>query len=75
MSEHELDKIYMESLEEKLVSEIARETGSDYSAAMNRYFRSRLCEMIERGRHGIQYLDHRTLAQILLETEPELFDN
>ena len=41
---------------------------------MDVYYHSKLADKIHRGVEGIQYLDFKVLAQILCETEKELFE-
>ncbi len=70
-----LEKIYQENLEENLVAHLAKVKNISLYEAMDIYYRSKLSEKIARGTYGIQYLDHKVLTQILLDTEPELFDH
>ena len=42
--------------------------------AMDKYYSSNLSEKIHEGLYGIQYLDYRNLVEILIETEPGLFN-
>lgn len=42
--------------------------------AMKVYYSSRLANKIHKGSYGVQYLGYKVLAQILCETEPELFE-
>ena len=68
-----LEKIYQENLEENLISYLAKIRNISLYDAMDIYYKSRLSDKISQGRYGIQYLDHKVLTQILLDTEPELF--
>ena len=68
-----LEKIYQENLEENLIAYLAKIRNISLYEAMDIYYKSRLADKISQGRHGIQYLDHKVLTQILLDTEPELF--
>lgn len=43
--------------------------------AMDVYYHSNLAQQIHEGTYGVQYLDYKVLAQILKDTEPELFEN
>ena len=74
MSEDVLEKMYQEGLEERLISFIAETNDISLDQAMDIYYSSRLANKIQLGDEGIQYLDYKVLAQILGETEPELFD-
>ena len=68
-----LEKIYKERLEERIIAFLAEKHSLSLEKAMDIYYKSRLAEMIHKGEEGIQYLDCKLLAQILYETEPELF--
>ena len=64
-----LEKVYRENLEERLISCLAEMKDISLEEAMALYYNSRLAGKIHRGEEGIQYLDHKVLAQILCETE------
>ena len=74
MNEDVLEKIYQEGLEERIISYIAETMEMSLEEAMKVYYSSRLANKIHNGNYGVQYLDHKVLAQILCETEPELFE-
>ena len=42
---------------------------------MDIYYHSRMAERIGKGECGIQYLDYKVLVQMMLDTEPELFES
>ena len=69
-----LEKMYQEALEESLISHIAQKKNLSLEDAMDKYYNSRLSVKIHEGLYGVQYLDYRNLAEILFETEPELFE-
>lgn len=73
MSDETLERIYQEHLEEQLIAFLAKQESITLEKAMNIYYRSKLSDKIHNGVEGVQYLDHKVLAQILRETEPELF--
>ena len=73
MNDKVLEQTYRENLEERLIVYIADQNGFSLEQAMDLYYHSDLAEKIHQGMEGIQYLDHKVLAQILQETEPELF--
>ena len=73
MDDRILEQTYRENLEERLIACLADQNGITLEKAMDIYYRSKLADKIHRGMEGIQYLDHKVLAQILLETEPNLF--
>lgn len=69
MDEAVLERVYQESLEERIIENLAERKQISLEQAMDIYYRSRLAEKIQRGDEGIQYLDYRVLVQILCETE------
>ena len=69
-----LEKIYKERLEEKIISHLAEVKNLDLQTAMDIYYQSKLADRIAAGEYGIQYLDYKVLAQILTESEPNLFN-
>lgn len=71
--EDALEKIYQESLEERIISHLTEVKELSFSDAMTAYYSSKLAGRIHKGEYGVQYLDHKVLVQILCETEPELF--
>ena len=74
MNEVVLEQTYQENLEERLIAFLAEDNGLTLEKAMDIYYRSKLADKIHRGMEGVQYLDHKVLAQILRDTEPELFE-
>ena len=46
--------------------------GISLEEAMQVYYSSKLSDKIHSGTEGVQYLDYKVLAQILVETEPSL---
>ena len=56
-----------------MIARIADQHGVTLEKAMDIYYSSSLAEKFHRGVEGVQYLDHKVLAQILYETEPERF--
>ena len=72
MSEDVLERVYQESLEERIITYLAEEEKISLEKAMNIYYNSKLANRIHQGEYGIQYLDYKVLVQILRETEPEL---
>ena len=75
MNEEVLEKIYQENHEERLIAYLAGICDFTYEKAMDLYYSSKLADKIYLGKNGIQYLDYKVLAQILLETEKELLDS
>ena len=66
-----LEKIYQESLEERIISYLSETRNISLEEAMDIYYHSRLADKIHCGNEGIQYLDYKVLVQILCETELE----
>ncbi len=73
MDEKILEQTYRENLEEHLILYLAEQNGFSLEKAMDVYYQSRLAGKIHLGSEGIQYLDYKVLAEILRDTEPELF--
>ncbi|MBE5908620.1 MAG: hypothetical protein E7278_07285 [Lachnospiraceae bacterium] len=67
------EQVYQENLEERLISYISKENGISLEKAMEIYYGSKLSDKINQGKEGMQYLDYKVLAEILKETEPDLF--
>ena len=72
MSEDVLERIYQESLEERIIFYLAEKEKISLEKAMNIYYSSKLANRIHQGEYGIQYLDYKVLVQILCEAEPDL---
>ena len=72
MSGDVLERIYQESLEERIIFYLAEKEKISLEKAMNIYYNSKLANRIHQGEYGIQYLDYKVLVQILCETEPDL---
>ena len=73
MDDRILEQTYHENLEERLIAWLSEQKGISLERAMDIYYHSRLAEKIHQGVEGVQYLDYKVLAQIMLETEPDLF--
>ena len=73
MDERALEQVYQENLEERLIARLAEQNGLSLEEAMDLYYHSKLADKIHQGKEGIQYLDYTVLAQILRDTEGELF--
>ena len=70
----ELRDVYISFLEEEIIKEIVKIKGINNRAAMEVYYKSRLCQQISNGEYGIEYMDYKYLANDLIENEPELFE-
>lgn len=75
MNEDTIEKFYQEGLEERLISYLAKENGISLEKAMDIYYRSNMAKQIHEGSYGVQYLDYKVLARILMITESHLFEN
>lgn len=64
-----LEKVYQEHLEERIIAYLAQLKNCSLEKAMDLYYCSSLADKINQGQEGIQYLDYKVLAQILMETE------
>lgn len=65
-----LEKFYKEKLEERIITEFAKQKKISLEDAMDVYYSSLLAEKIAEGKNGIQYLDYRVLAEMLaMQTE------
>ena len=73
MDENVLEQVYQEKLEERIITQLAKEKAIPLEKAMQIYYGSELADKIHNGMEGIQYLDYRVLTQILEETEFERF--
>lgn len=73
MDGNKLESVYKENLEEGIMLYLTETEDISYEESMEIYYGSRLAEKIQEGREGIQYLDYKVLADILKETEQELF--
>ena len=71
----ELRDVYITFLEEDIIKELVATKSIDNRVAMEKYYKSRLCEQIGSGKYGIEYMDSKYLANDLIENEPELFVN
>lgn len=69
-----LEKYYKERLEERLIAYLGKVKNYSLEQAMDIYYHSRLAQKIYDGLYDIQYLDYKVLVNILLDTEPELFE-
>ena len=52
-----LERVYQESLEERIISYLAETEKISLEKAMNIYYNSKLAGKIHEGEYGIQYLD------------------
>lgn len=68
-----IEKVYQENLEERIIAYLSEAKGISLESAMDIYYHSVLSGKIHNGVEGVQYLDYKVLAQILCETEKNLF--
>ncbi len=69
MDEETLERVYQETLEERIILYLSEIRGISLETAMDIYYHSSLAEKIQRGVEGVQYLDYKVLVQLLCETE------
>ena len=72
MTKVEID-LYRQDLAIRIVEELARIRRISIRQAADLYYRSRLCDQIAAGLHGIDNLDYKYLVGDLIENEPEIF--
>jgi hypothetical protein len=73
VDKRKLRDIYITFLEEDIIKNLAAVKGIDNRDAMEKYYKSRLCQQISNGEYGIEYMDCKYLVNDLIENEPELF--
>lgn len=73
MDGDKLENVYKENLEERIMLYLVETEDISFEKSMEIYYGSKIAGKIQEGREGIQYLDYKVLADILKETEPELF--
>ena len=61
-------------MEERLISYLAKKKNISLEKAMDIYYHSDMARYISEGAYGIQYLDYKVLAQILMDKESNLFE-
>ena len=64
--QNELEFFYKEDLEEQIIRSLAEEMKLSMEDAMKRYYHSQTAVKIGEGRYGIQYLDHKNLARLVM---------
>ena len=74
MNDDTLEQFYQEELEERLISYLAKKKNISLEKAMDIYYHSDMARYISEGEYGIQYLDYKVLAQILMDKESNLFE-
>ncbi len=74
IDEKTMERAYRERLDENIINCIAQEKGIGAEEALAAFYGSRLAAMMDEGLYGVQYLDYRNLVQVLIENEPERFD-
>lgn len=74
VNQQDLEEVYLQSLEDEIIENIAKIKHLDLRTAMDIYYHSQLAKQISEGTYGIQYLSANYLANDLIENEPEIFD-
>lgn len=70
-----IDFIYKQNLEQNIIKYLAKAKNIDIRTSMERYYKSKLSEQIEKSMFGIDNMDYKYLAEDLIENEPELFSD
>ena len=74
MNDDTLEQFYQEELEERLISYLAKKKNISLEKAMDIYYHSDMARYISEGKYEIQYLDYKVLAQMLMDSEQDLFE-
>lgn len=72
--ELDVESYYLQSLEERLITYLAKSLDIDLRKSMDIYYKSRLCYQIENKEYGIENMDFKYLAEDLIENEHELIE-
>ena len=67
MDSEVLEQIYKEDLDQQIISYLAKVKNISLEDSMSLYYNNDLSEKITQGYEGIQYLEYKNLADILLE--------
>ena len=67
--QEEINKIYIENLEQDIIARIAELKKISNREAMDIYYKSRLSSQIESGLYGIENMDYKYLADDLIQNE------
>ncbi|MBQ7719681.1 MAG: hypothetical protein IJT56_03770 [Clostridia bacterium] len=73
MNDETLENSYREALDERIITCLSEKKKWPLDKAVDRYYRSRMADMIGKGECGVQYLDYKVIVDIMLETESALF--
>ena len=69
LEESVLENAYQERLEERIISHIALLKKIPLEESMDFYYKSRLADKIAKGEYGIQYLDYKVLAELIIQNQ------
>jgi hypothetical protein len=72
VDKNELRIFYLTNLEADIIRELANILNIDNRLAMNIYYSSKLCDQINSGEYGSEYMGSKYLVHDLIENEPEL---
>ncbi|MBQ9259775.1 MAG: hypothetical protein IJ187_08010 [Neisseriaceae bacterium] len=67
ISEQVFEEMYRENLEENIIQYLHEHYQFSVKDALNIYYNSPLAEKIYTGRYGVQYLDYKVLAEIIMK--------
>lgn len=68
-----MENFYFQSLDVKIIEYLSEILKIEKFAALEIYYKSKLCDQIHKGENNIQYLDFKNLVEDLIENESELF--
>lgn len=64
-----LEKIYLQELDNSIISYLSEIRHISTQEAMDIYFNSKLCGYIHEGKYDVQYLDYKLLVEDYLSDE------
>ena len=62
-----LEKVYLQELDNSIISYLASSRNLSAQEAMDIYFNSALCNYVHKGTYGVQYLDYKLLVDEYLD--------
>ena len=72
VNKKQLEEFYKQNLENDIINTISEMKGIDLRKALDIYYSSRLSEQILNDSYGIENMDAKSLAEDLIENEPDL---
>ena len=74
INQNELTKVYIQNLEENIVTFISEQKKIPIERAMDIYYSSKLSVQISEGKYGIENMDYKYLVNDLILNEAHLFE-